>query len=275
MLDIGSNTGHLLVVDAHGGAAPLPAFSHKEPLRLAEHLDETGAVNDSGVAALDEVRRRRARGRRGQGLRGDAGLRHLGGPRRQQLRGRARARAAADRRRHRGAAGRGRGPADLPRRTPLVRLVVGPAGRLRHRWWLAGDRGRVRRGPRRRAVAAAGRRSAHPRLAAAARSDDDAIRKLRWKIRADIARDAGAVLRHGTPDHAVATSKTFRSLARICGAAPSAEGPLVRRSASGRRARRQDLRAGRHDGPRTWPPCPASRRAGPTRSSPVRSSPTR
>ena len=25
VLDIGSNTGHLLVVDAHGGAAPLPA----------------------------------------------------------------------------------------------------------------------------------------------------------------------------------------------------------------------------------------------------------
>ena len=39
MLDIGSNTGHLLVVDARGGAAPLPAFSYKEPLRLAEHLD--------------------------------------------------------------------------------------------------------------------------------------------------------------------------------------------------------------------------------------------
>ena len=36
MLDIGSNTGHLLVVDAHGGAAPLPAYSFKEPLRLAE-----------------------------------------------------------------------------------------------------------------------------------------------------------------------------------------------------------------------------------------------
>ena len=40
VLDIGSNTGHLLVVDAHGGAAPLPAYSYKEPLRLAEHLDE-------------------------------------------------------------------------------------------------------------------------------------------------------------------------------------------------------------------------------------------
>src|SRR4051794_36449836 len=52
VLDIGSNTGHLLVVDAAGGAAPMPAFSLKEPLRLAEHLDSSGAVNGSGVAAL-------------------------------------------------------------------------------------------------------------------------------------------------------------------------------------------------------------------------------
>ena len=52
VLDIGSNTGHLLVVDASGGAAPMPAYSHKEPLRLAEHLDATGAVNESGVEAL-------------------------------------------------------------------------------------------------------------------------------------------------------------------------------------------------------------------------------
>ena len=39
VLDIGSNTGHLLVVDAARGAAPMPAYKHKEPLRLAEHLD--------------------------------------------------------------------------------------------------------------------------------------------------------------------------------------------------------------------------------------------
>ena len=52
VLDIGSNTGHLLVVDAHGGAAPLPAYSYKEPLRLAEHLDEQGAVTQTGVDAL-------------------------------------------------------------------------------------------------------------------------------------------------------------------------------------------------------------------------------
>ena len=59
--------------------------------------------------------------------------------------------------------------------------------------------------------------------------DPEAVRALRRKIRADIARDAGAVLRPGVPDHAVATSKTFRSLARVCGAAPYGEGPLVKR----------------------------------------------
>ena len=52
VLDIGSNTGHLLVVDAHGGAAPLPAYSYKQPLRLAEHLDADGAVSQSGIDAL-------------------------------------------------------------------------------------------------------------------------------------------------------------------------------------------------------------------------------
>ena len=54
VLDIGSNTGHLLVVDAHGGAAPLPASSHKQPLRLAEHLDQDGAVTEEGIEALTE-----------------------------------------------------------------------------------------------------------------------------------------------------------------------------------------------------------------------------
>ena len=54
VLDIGSNTGHLLVVDAHGGAAPLPAYSFKEPLRLAEHLDDDGAVSPTGIDALTE-----------------------------------------------------------------------------------------------------------------------------------------------------------------------------------------------------------------------------
>ena len=63
-----------------------------------------------------------------------------------------------------------------------------------------------------------------------ARPDDEAIRQLRKQIRASIARDAGNLLRAGAPDRAAATSKTFRSLARICGAAPSGDGPLVPRT---------------------------------------------
>ena len=60
--------------------------------------------------------------------------------------------------------------------------------------------------------------------------------ELRLHVRTTIADDAGAVLRGGAFDHAVATSKTFRSLARICGAAPAEEGQFVRRE-----LRRDDL----------------------------------
>ena len=42
VLDVGSNTVHLLVVDAHPGARPWPAASHKVELRLAEHLTGLG-----------------------------------------------------------------------------------------------------------------------------------------------------------------------------------------------------------------------------------------
>jgi exopolyphosphatase/guanosine-5'-triphosphate,3'-diphosphate pyrophosphatase len=45
-----------------------------------------------------------------------------------------------------------------------------------------------------------------------------------------VASAVGTVSRFGRPDKAVATSKTFRSLARAAGAAPSDEGPYVRRT---------------------------------------------
>ena len=75
-----------------------------------------------------------------------------------------RPRPRADRRAHRRALRRGRGPADVPRRTPLVRLVRRPAGGLRHRRRLARDRRRCRRGAGRRVVAAARRGPAGPHL---------------------------------------------------------------------------------------------------------------
>ncbi len=52
VLDVGSNTVHLLVVDAYHGAAPRSAYSYKTELRLAEHLDPDGSIATSGQDAL-------------------------------------------------------------------------------------------------------------------------------------------------------------------------------------------------------------------------------
>jgi exopolyphosphatase/guanosine-5'-triphosphate,3'-diphosphate pyrophosphatase len=65
----------------------------------------------------------------------------------------------------------------------------------------------------------------------------DDLKALRKHARTTIAEVVPNVTRFGAPDHAVATSKTFRSLARITGAAPAAEGPFVQRM-----LRRDELR---------------------------------
>ena len=52
VVDIGSNTVHLLVVDAHRGAQPLPATSHKIELRLSEHVTDDGHIDDAGARDL-------------------------------------------------------------------------------------------------------------------------------------------------------------------------------------------------------------------------------
>jgi exopolyphosphatase/guanosine-5'-triphosphate,3'-diphosphate pyrophosphatase len=54
-LDVGSNTVHLLVVDAHAGAAPLPAASVKTPLGLAELVLADGTLGADGAARLCET----------------------------------------------------------------------------------------------------------------------------------------------------------------------------------------------------------------------------
>lgn len=52
VLDVGSNTVHLLVVDAHHGAHPWPAHSEKAVLRLAEQIGKDGALTKAGADAL-------------------------------------------------------------------------------------------------------------------------------------------------------------------------------------------------------------------------------
>ena len=52
VLDVGSNTVHLLVVEAHPGARPIPTASHKSVLRLMRYLEPDGAISAEGVAAI-------------------------------------------------------------------------------------------------------------------------------------------------------------------------------------------------------------------------------
>lgn len=60
VLDIGSNTVHLLVADVRPGGRPLAATSQRTVLRLMRYLGPSGEITDEGVAALvDAVRRAR------------------------------------------------------------------------------------------------------------------------------------------------------------------------------------------------------------------------
>ena len=52
VLDVGSNTVHLLVVDAHEGALPLPMVSDKAVLRLMRYLTPDGSISEEGVHAI-------------------------------------------------------------------------------------------------------------------------------------------------------------------------------------------------------------------------------
>jgi exopolyphosphatase/guanosine-5'-triphosphate,3'-diphosphate pyrophosphatase len=54
VLDVGSNTIHLQVVDAHLGAPPIPNSSHKSIIRLTEYLDEAGAITQIGIDKITE-----------------------------------------------------------------------------------------------------------------------------------------------------------------------------------------------------------------------------
>jgi len=53
VLDVGSNTVHLQVVDAHPGARPSPATNQKVELRLHEYLNKEGEITAEGVDLLE------------------------------------------------------------------------------------------------------------------------------------------------------------------------------------------------------------------------------
>lgn len=55
VLDVGSNTIHLQVMDAHVGARPTPATNYKVELRLSEHLDDRGSITAKGILLLNQA----------------------------------------------------------------------------------------------------------------------------------------------------------------------------------------------------------------------------
>jgi exopolyphosphatase/guanosine-5'-triphosphate,3'-diphosphate pyrophosphatase len=61
VLDIGSNTVHLLVADVHPGGRPQATTSQRTVLRLMRYLEPDGAISEAGVQALvDAVAQARA-----------------------------------------------------------------------------------------------------------------------------------------------------------------------------------------------------------------------
>lgn len=229
VLDVGSNTVHLLVVDAHRGGHPTPMSSTKEPLRLAESIDDSGKLTRRGADNLVSTVREFAKIARSSGctdvmafatsaVRDAANcddllarVRAETGVDLQVLTGvdEARLTFLAVRRWFGWSAGRiidldiGGGSLELSSgvdEEPDVALTLPlGAGRLT-REWLPGDP------PDRRRVA-----------------------MLRDWLDSELAEAAQTVLGAGPPDLAVGTSKTFRSLARLTGAAPSGAGPRVTR----------------------------------------------
>ena len=236
VLDVGSNTVHLLLLDAHEGAHPIPAFSHKTELHLAQLTDDGGAITREGVERLVSFV--------GHALRiaEDKGAEDL------LAFATSAVREAANGEEVLGAVRDSTG-VDLqvlpgPDEAKLTFLAV-------RRWfgWSAGRLLVLDIGGGSLEIAVGLDElpdvSESLPLGAARLTHDllhgdppgpDQVRELRKYVRHEIAKSVSKIARSGRPDRVVITSKTFRQLARIAGAAPSAQGLYAPRA-----LRRRDL----------------------------------
>ncbi|GAA1173959.1 MULTISPECIES: Ppx/GppA family phosphatase [Nesterenkonia] len=225
VLDIGSNTVHLLLVDAHIGAKPEAFASHKRPLSLVRHLDSDGAITVQGqeelIGFIDEAARFAARHRAEdllsfctsairEATNGDEVL--------------ARVAAQTD--------------VELMELTGAQESAMTFLAARRWRGWSAGhilnfDIGggsfEIAYGQDELPTSAMSVPLGAGRLTRDWLPDDpptkDQIKALKTYVREEV---EAARLEFPTPNshtEVLATSKTFRSLARMTGAAPSAAGP--------------------------------------------------
>ncbi|MFJ4922233.1 Ppx/GppA family phosphatase [Streptomyces sp. NPDC088725] len=232
VLDVGSNTVHLLAVDAHRGARPLPAHSHKAELRLAELLDEHGAIGAEGIDRLvatiaDALQAAEDKGCEDVLAFATSAVREATNA--DLVLTRVRAETGVDLQVLTGA--------DEARLTFLAarRWFGWSAGKLLL-LDIGGGSLEIAYGMDEEPDAAVSLPLGAGRLTAGRLPGDPPdpadVRALRRHVRAEIARTVGEFARFGSPDHVVATSKTFKQLARLGGAARSAEGLYIQRELS-------------------------------------------
>ncbi|WP_333618724.1 Ppx/GppA phosphatase family protein [Dietzia sp.] len=229
VLDVGSNTVHMVVVDAHAGGHPTPMSDSKSAVRLIQYLDADNRISDLGVRKLSDAVAEAAEIARATKCEevmafATSAVRDANnsddvldavekstGVRLRVLSGvdEAKMTFLAARRWYGWSAGTivnldiGGGSLELtagPDESPetAFSLQLG-AGRLTHDWFPTDPPERKR------------------------------INALRDYIDAELAGPAAEIRQLGTPDLACATSKTFRMLARLTGAAPNSAGPRVER----------------------------------------------
>ena len=230
VIDVGSNTVHLLVVDAHPGAHPLPASKHKIELRLSEHVTDDGRIADAGrdrlAAFVQEC----------LDVAEDQGVEDLSGFVTSAIREAPNGEDVL---------------AAVEERTGVVLSVLKGEEEARltflavRRWfgWSAGTllvadigggslelaQGMDEEPDIALSLPLGAGRVTRDLLRADPPAPDE-LREARKQVRASIAAEIRPLAKAGNPDHAVGTSKTMRSLARICGAAPSAEGMYAARA---------------------------------------------
>jgi exopolyphosphatase/guanosine-5'-triphosphate,3'-diphosphate pyrophosphatase len=229
VIDVGSNTVHLLVVDAHRGAQPLPATSHKIELRLSEHVLDDGHIAASGADALVGFVRECLVVAEDQGVEevmafATSAIREA--PNGDQVLARVRDETGV--------------PLEVLSGEDEARLTFLAA----RRWfgWSSGTLLVVDIGGGSLELAAgmdedpdaavslplgAGRLTRD--LLPGNPPGAEAVRAARREIRQRLAAAVRPLAKAGPPDRAVGTSKTMRSLARALGAAPSSDGPYAAR----------------------------------------------
>jgi exopolyphosphatase/guanosine-5'-triphosphate,3'-diphosphate pyrophosphatase len=225
VIDIGSNTVHLLVMDARHGVRPVPHAERKITVRLMRYLDADGALSEEGrramLAAVDDV----------LGVARESGVEELLPMATSALRDAANGAAVL---------------AEISRRVGRDVQVLSGEEEARltflaaRRWhgWAAGrllvlDVGggslEIASGVDEEPDLAASVPLGAGRTTRAFLPDDppgpDQVEALRGHCRALLAPVVERLAAVPAPDHVVATSKTFRSLARLAGMQVEVVGP--------------------------------------------------